>query len=194
MVPLAAFFKRTPRFALAYSGGCDSSYLLAAALQAGCEVKAYCVRTAFQPVSEIDDACRLAQQLDANFEIIDIDILAHGDICANPPDRCYLCKKLIFSTIKEHMAHDGYEVLADGTNAMDDPNNRPGFRALAEYKVISPLRQANMTKDDIRASARTLGLFTADKPSFSCYAVHVPAGTCITAQTLERAAASLHAT
>ena len=74
---LEAFFARTPRFAVAFSGGCDSSFLLAAALRAGCDVKAYGVRTAFQPVFEIDDASRLARELGAEFELIDADVLVH---------------------------------------------------------------------------------------------------------------------
>ena len=187
--PLAAFLARTPRFAVAFSGGCDSSYLLAAALRAGCAVKAYAVRTAFQPAFEIADARRLAADLGADFELIDADVLARGEVCANGPDRCYRCKRFIFSTIRERMAADGYEVLADGTNASDDPARRPGFRALAELGVASPLRRAGMTKDDVRSASRALGLFTADKPSFSCLAVHAPAGERLTQKALDDAAA-----
>lgn len=170
---LDAFFARTPRLAVAFSGGCDSSFLLVAALRAGCDVKAYGVRTAFQPAFEIDDAKRLAAELGADFELVDADVLAQGEICANGPDRCYRCKTFIFSTILARMAEDGFEVLADGTNVTDDPANRPGFRALAELGVVSPLRRAGMAKDDVRAASRELGLFTADKPSFSCIAVHL---------------------
>lgn len=187
--PLAAFLARTPRFAVAFSGGCDSSCLLAAALRAGCAVKAYVVRTVFQPAFEIADARRLAADLGADFELIDADVLARGEVCANGSDRCYRCKRFIFSTIRERMAADGYEVLADGTNASDDPARRPGFRALAELGVASPLRRAGMTKDDVRSASRALGLFTADKPSFSCLAVHAPAGERLTQKALDDAAA-----
>lgn len=186
--PLGDFFARTPRFAVAFSGGCDSSYLLAAALRAGCQVKAYGVRTAFQPAFEIEDALRLAGQIGVDFELIDADVLSRADICENAPDRCYRCKAFIFSTILERMARDGYEVLADGTNTTDDPANRPGFRALAELGVISPLRRGGLSKDDVRAASRELGLFTADKPSFSCLAVHVPKGEALTVDSLLRAA------
>ena len=158
---LDAFFARTPRLAVAFSGGCDSSFLLAAALRAGCDVRAYGVRTAFQPAFEIEDAQRLAAELGADFELVDADVLAQGEICANGPDRCYRCKTFIFSTILARMAEDGFEVLADGTNVTDDPANRPGFQALAELGVVSPLRRAGMTKDDVRAASRELGLFTA---------------------------------
>lgn len=188
---LAGFFARTPRLAVAFSGGCDSSYLLAAALRAGCDAKAYGVRTAFQPAFEIDDARRLAAELGADFELIDADVLARDEVCANGSDRCYRCKAFIFSTILERMARDGYEVLADGTNATDDPANRPGFQALAELGVTSPLRRAGMTKEMVRAASRELGLFTADKPSFSCLAVHVPRGEHVTQAALDAAAARL---
>lgn len=121
-------------------------------------------------------------------------MLAQGEICANGPDRCYRCKTFIFSTILARMAEDGFEVLADGTNVTDDPANRPGFRALAELGVVSPLRRAGMTKDDVRAASRELGLFTADKPSFSCIAVHVGAGRPVTAQALAETAERLGVT
>ncbi len=139
---------------MAFSGWCDCPYLLAAAVRAGCDVKAYGVRTAFQPAFEIDDARRLAAKLGADFELIDADVLARDEVCANGPDRCYRCKAFIFSTILERMARDGYEILADGTNATDDPANRPGFQALAELGVTSPLRRAGMTKEAVRAASR----------------------------------------
>lgn len=186
---LEAFFGRTPRFAIAFSGGCDSSYLVAAALAAGCDVCAYLVRSAFQPPCEIEDAKRLAVERGLNLAIIDADVLVEDAVCSNPPDRCYWCKTFIFSTILDRMRADGYEVLADGTNASDDPTHRPGFRALAELGVVSPLRRAGMSKDDVRLASHDLALFTADKPSFSCLAVHVPQGRYITAEELYAAAA-----
>lgn len=185
--PLAEFFARTPRFAVAFSGGCDSSYLLAAAVEAGCDVKAYMVDTAFQPAFELEDARRVVAACGAAFEVIEADVLAEDAICANPPERCYLCKRFIFGTILERMARDGYDVLADGTNASDDPARRPGFRALAELGVVSPLRRAGMTKDEVRAASRVLGVPTADKPSFSCLATKVPAGQQITEAALDEA-------
>ncbi|NGM17567.1 ExsB family transcriptional regulator [Eggerthellaceae bacterium zg-893] len=183
--PLDAFFARTPRFALAFSGGTDSAFLLAAALAAGCDVKAYGVRTAFQPAFEIDDSRRLADELGADFQLIDADVFARRDVCENGLDRCYRCKTFIFSTILAAMDRDGFSVLADGTNATDDPSRRPGFQALRELGVVSPLRRAGMSKDDVRAASRELCLFTADKPSFSCLAVHAPAGALLTPEALE---------
>lgn len=197
--PLEAFFARVPRFAVAFSGGTDSAYLLAAALVAGCEVRAYLVNTAFQPAFELEDARAVAACLGVPLAVVEADVLAQDDICANPPDRCRLCKRFIFGAIAEAAQRDGFTVLVDGTNASDDPARRPGFRALAEASVVSPLRRAGMTKADVRAASRALALsqgrdsdaFLADKPRFACLAVHVPAGERITRASLADAALRL---
>lgn len=197
--PLEAFFARVPRFAVAFSGGTDSAYLLAAALVAGCEVRAYLVNTAFQPAFELEDARTVAACLGVPLAVVEADVLAQDDICANPPDRCRLCKRFIFGAIAEAAQRDGFTVLVDGTNASDDPARRPGFRALAEASVVSPLRRAGMTKTDVRAASRALALsqgrdsdaFLADKPRFACLAVHVPAGERITRESLADAALRL---
>ena len=186
--PLARFFERTPRFAVAFSGGCDSSYLLSAAAAAGCEVHAYGVKTQFQAEFELDDSRRLAREVGFPLTIIEADVLADEAICENPPERCYLCKRFVFGSILKRMREDGFEVLCDGTNATDNPERRPGFRALAELGVVSPLRRAGMAKDDVRAASRELGIFTADKPSFSCLAVHSPKGEHLTQAVLDEAA------
>ena len=186
--PLARFFERTPRFAVAFSGGCDSSYLLAAAVAAGCDVHAYGVKTQFQAEFELEDSRRLAREVGFPLTIIEADVLANDAICENPPERCYLCKRFVFGSILGRMREDGFEVLCDGTNATDNPERRPGFRALAELGVVSPLRRAGMTKDDVRAASRKLGIFTADKPSFSCLAVHSPKGERLTQAVLNEAA------
>ena len=175
------------RYGLAFSGGVDSSYLLAALLSDGYDVKAYTISTAFQLPRDTSDALRLARELGADHELIEVDIFSRDEVCANPADRCYRCKHVVFGTILEHMAADGRTVLLDATNASDDPARRPGFRAMRELGVVSPLRAAGMTKDDVRVASRELGLFTADKPSFACFAVRVPTGERITPQTLATA-------
>lgn len=189
--PLGDFLARTPRVAVAFSGGTDSAYLLAAAQRAGCAVGAYLMETAFQAPFELADARQVADRLGVPLRVVSADVLERADICANPPDRCYLCKGLIFGALREAAAADGFPVLADGTNASDDPARRPGFRALAEHGVVSPLRRAAMTKADVRAASRELGLPTADKPRFSCLAVHVPKGQPITQASLDAAARGL---
>ncbi len=185
---LEEFFARTPRLALGFSGGADSSCLLAAAAHAGCQVKAYMVKTAFQPDFDVKDAQEVAAEWGVPLEIIYADVLSQPQIAANPPDRCYHCKGFIFGTILEHAHADGFNVLCDGTNATDNPQRRPGFRALAELGVVSPLRRAGLTKDEVRVVGRSLGVSLADKPSFSCYAVHAPEAQLLTEEVLRQAA------
>ena len=137
---LREFFIQYPRVALGFSGGVDSSFLLWAARSCGAEVKAYYVSTAFQPAFEREDAMRLAASLGIIPEVIELDILSCREVTANPPDRCYHCKKRIFGAVAKRAAEDGYKVLIDGTNASDDASDRPGMRALQELRVLSPLR------------------------------------------------------
>ncbi|MEG0757890.1 MAG: asparagine synthase-related protein, partial [Raoultibacter sp.] len=148
------------RYGLAFSGGCDSSYLLAAMIAAGADVKAYMVKTAFQADFEVEDAHRVVAETGADFELIEADVLSQAEVCANPWDRCYLCKRFIFGTVLDYMKADGRSVLVDGTNASDDPARRPGFRALEELGVVSLLRDAGLTKDDVRTRSREIGLST----------------------------------
>lgn len=179
------------RYGLAFSGGCDSSYLLAEMMRSGADVKAYMVKTAFQASFEVEDARRVVAETGAAFELIEADVFERDEVCANPQNRCYWCKRYLFGMILEHMERDGRVVLVDGTNASDDPARRPGFRALDELGVRSPLREAGLTKDDVRARSRSIGLSTADKPNFSCFATKVPEGVRITRAELDRVACEL---
>lgn len=194
--PLEMYLLREPKLAVAFSGGCDSSLLLAAAKLAGCEVHAYLVKTAFQPAFELADARAVADALDVPLTVVEADVLADGAICANPPDRCYRCKRFIFQEVRAAAAADGFTVIVDGTNASDDPARRPGFKALAEAGVVSPLRRAGMTKANVRHVLAGLeerfglapGALMAAKPSFPCLAVYVPEGEPITEASLAEAA------
>ncbi|WP_251179209.1 asparagine synthase-related protein [Adlercreutzia agrestimuris] len=182
---LEDFFARTPRIAVALSGGCDSAYLLAAAKKAGCEVSAYAIKTAFQPENDLADAAALAQAYGAPFTVIEKEIFTYSDICANTDKRCYYCKRMMFEAIVLAAQNDGFEVVVDGTNASDDPARRPGFQALAEWGILSPLRRAGLTKEDIRSASRKLGLATADKKDFSCYAIYAPAHQPLTCDVVD---------
>lgn len=183
---LQQFFTDHPKVALAFSGGVDSAYLLYAAIRSGAQVRAYYVKTAFQPQFEYDDARCLAQQLNADFVTIQLDILQHRDVTANPQNRCYFCKTKIFTAILEAARADGFTVLLDGTNASDLVDDRPGMQALKELSVLSPLRLCGMTKDEIRRRSKQAGLFTHDKPAYACLATRIPTGTVITAADLQR--------
>ena len=183
---LERFFAENPRAAVAFSGGADSAYLLYAAVKAGANVKAYYVKTAFQPQFELEDAKKLAGELGTPMQVLPLDILCDQAVTANPPDRCYHCKKRIFSAIRAAAAQDGFSVLLDGTNASDDAGDRPGIRALKELSVRSPLREAGLTKAEIRRLSKEAGLFTHDKPAYACLATRIPTGETITAEKLRR--------
>ena len=183
---LATFFRENPRAALAFSGGTDSAYLLCAAVQAGAQVRPYYVKTAFQPAFELADARRLAEELGVALAIVELDVLSAPEVAANPPERCYHCKRAIFTALRQQAEADGYTLLIDGTNASDDAGDRPGMRALRELGVLSPLRLCGITKEEVRRRSREAGLFTWDKPSYACLATRVPTGTAITAADLRR--------
>lgn len=183
---LEAFFKDNPVVALGFSGGVDSSYLLYAGIKYGASVKAYYVKTPFQPEFEFKDACRMAEYLHADMKVIKTDILSVPEVSANPADRCFYCKTAIFSLISGQALADGYTLLIDGTNASDDAGDRPGMRALNNLGVRSPLRECGLTKDRIRELSKEAGLFTWDKPAYACLATRIPAGTKITAGLLNK--------
>lgn len=182
---LKEFFDKNPKAAIAFSGGVDSAYLLFAAIRCGADVKAYYAKSPFQPEFELEDAKRLAAELSAGMEILTLDVLSDPQIASNPPERCYHCKKSIFNAICEAAARDGYSLILDGTNASDDPGDRPGMRALRELSVRSPLRECGLTKADIRRLSREAGLFTHDKPAYACLATRIPTGKLITVEKLK---------
>ena len=183
---LRDFFEKNPKVALAFSGGVDSAYLLYAAKDCGAEIRAYYVKTQFQPEFEYEDACRLAKQLQAELVTIPMDILQDQTIVENPENRCYYCKQKIFTAIIEQAKSDGFSLVIDGTNASDDTGSRPGMQALQQLQVRSPLRELGLTKEEIRARSKKAGLFTHDKPAYACLATRIPTGTVITQELLSR--------
>lgn len=181
---LQQFFQENPKVALAFSGGVDSAYLLYAALRYSADVRAYYVKTPFQPEFEYGDAMRLAGELGLSVTTLHLDVLSDPAIAENPKNRCYFCKNRIFSAILEQAKKDDYSLVIDGTNASDDSSDRPGMQALQELGVRSPLREAGLTKAEIRKLSKEAGLFTHDKPAYACLATRIPAGTSITAEQL----------
>jgi len=182
---LSEFFEENPIVAIAFSGGVDSAYLLYAAQKYAQKVKAYYVKSMFQPQFEYEDAIRLAGEIGVEMQVINVDVLENDVVAGNPVNRCYYCKKTIFSNIIAAANKDGFKVLLDGTNASDDANDRPGMRALKELKVLSPLQECGLTKKQIRDLSREAGLFTWDKPAYACLATRIPSGVEITKEMLE---------
>ncbi len=187
---LADFFRINAHTALGFSGGVDSSYLLYASLQYGADIQPYYVRSAFQPQFEYEDALRLCSQLGAKLKTIELDILACQKVIQNSEERCYYCKRAIFTTLQSAALADGYTLLIDGSNASDDPATRPGMRALQELDVRSPLREAGLSKADIRSLSKKAGLFTWDKPAYSCLATRISTNETIKLDDLQRVEAA----
>lgn len=183
---LKRFFETHSKLALAFSGGCDSAYLLYAAAACGADVTAYYVHSCFQPAFELEAARTLAQELKVKMRILPADVLADADVQSNPVNRCYFCKKLIFGRILAAAHGDGYAAVIDGTNASDDADDRPGMQALREMQVLSPLRMCGIAKAQVRALSREANLFTWNKPAYACLATRVPTDMPITAELLSK--------
>ncbi|WP_459129531.1 ATP-dependent sacrificial sulfur transferase LarE [Guggenheimella bovis] len=183
---LQEFFKEHPSVAIGFSGGVDSSYLLYEALKHAKEILCYFVKTPFGPRFELEDAKKISKELQTELIILEEDVLGDELVRRNEKDRCYHCKKLIFSRIKEDALNRGVEVILDGTNASDDLSDRPGYKALQELGVLSPLRLCDLTKEMIREHLKEANLFTWKKPSYACLATRIPTGKIITMKDLKR--------
>jgi len=172
---------------VAYSGGVDSTFLLKVAHETlGDRAMGATIVSPLIPPDEYEDAITLAQKMGA-----DIEVLKHADssspqILANTPDRCYFCKASICAQLKVFAKEHGYNVVVDGSNLDDLDDYRPGQRAAQECGMRSPLQEAGLTKSDIRALSREMGLSTWDKPSAACLASRIPYGTPITEEALVR--------
>lgn len=193
---LAEFFAENGKIAVAYSGGTDSAYLLYAARLYGADVTAYFARSEFTPEFEVKEAKEFAREIGCKCVVVKLSVLSNENIVLNSALRCYYCKRAMMSALLAAAEKDGFSVLADGTNASDDDTERPGSRALTELGVRSPLREAGLTKNDIRTAAKEAGLSVWDKPSYSCLATRIAQGMRLTRPLLakvERAEGALRA-
>lgn len=174
------------RVAIAFSGGVDSSLLLYAAHQAlGDRTTALTVKTPYIPEWEIEETSTFTSAHSMSHVVIDLKIPA--DIRHNPPDRCYHCKKHLFSEIIAEAGRLGIDTIAEGSNKDDLSDYRPGLRALEELQIVSPFLQLGITKNQIRGMARHLGLDVWNKPSNACLLSRIPYETEITENELTRA-------
>lgn len=175
------------KVAVAFSGGVDSSFLLAVAVETlGAQnVLAVTVASDLAPRFEMQNAQWFCEDVGARQLLVEADPLADDAVRENHEDRCYHCKKGIFGLAINAAKAEGFDVLADGTNADDANDYRPGAKALSELGVASPLREANMSKHDIRELSREMRLITWDDPSCACLATRIPYGTALDAATLK---------
>lgn len=172
---------------VAFSGGVDSTLLLKVCLDllGKRNVMALTAVSPLVPGDELHISRRLATELGVERHLmVDVPDIESGHIRRNEPDRCYHCKKTIFTEFTG-MLKDGY-VLVDGTNKDDMYQDRPGTRAIEELGVISPLAECGIGKDDIRKMAKELGLDNWDRPSQSCLATRIPHGERVLASKLKR--------
>ncbi|MFH0730953.1 MAG: ATP-dependent sacrificial sulfur transferase LarE [Pseudomonadota bacterium] len=187
LTQLEAVLRRLNRVAVAFSGGVDSTFLLKVARGVlGQNVLAVTAVSELMPRFERADAVRLAQLIDVPHVLVETDDLSDPAFTANPPDKCYLCKKKRFSQLKTFALSKGIEVVVDGTNSDDWRDYRPGEKAAQELGIESPLREAGLGKNDIRQLSRQLGLPTWDKPAFACLASRIPYYHEITAEKLQQ--------
>ena len=171
--------------AVAYSGGVDSTYLLWAAREAlGERVLAVTLRLRSMSEGEASAASDFCREYGIRQVTLEVDELAIEGFAANPPNRCYLCKRELFRRAWEAARSAGFAHLAEGSNRDDEGDYRPGMCALAELGVLSPLREAGLTKAEIRELSREAGLPTWDKPSMACLASRFVYGETITAERL----------
>jgi uncharacterized protein len=178
--------------AVAYSGGTDSTYLLAVCCDVlGTEnVLALTADSPLTPRAELAEARHQAAQLGVRHRVLPSNDLDHQAIVANPPDRCFHCKFTRFEFLLEISHAEGLAHLIHGENADDAADYRPGRRAAEELGVRAPLREAGLAKSDVRALSRLRGLTTWNKPANACLASRFPYGTALTAEGLARVEAA----
>jgi uncharacterized protein len=164
---------------IAFSGGVDSSVLLAAAARSLPEDKILAVtaRSATYPAAELKLARAVARKLKVRHRVIDTSEFANPSFVANPPRRCYYCKSELFTELRKIARQEGLAVVLDGTNYDDRGDIRPGRKAAKECGVRSPLLEARLTKPDLRALARKYGLPNWNKLAAACLASRIPYGT-----------------
>lgn len=172
---------------VAFSGGVDSTYLLAAArLALGDRVLAVTAHSPSIPATELQAADELARHIGARQVVVETTEMDDPEYRRNPPERCYHCKRALFVALRRLAEAEGLAEVLEGSNADDVHDFRPGSQAGAELGVRAPLREVGLSKAEIRALSRELGLPTWDKPAMACLASRIPYGEPITAERLAR--------
>lgn len=175
---------------VAFSGGADSSLILKLACEAAKknETRVYAVmlHTKLHPLGDLEVARRVAEEIGAAFVVLNIDELAETGIGNNPKNRCYLCKKGLFSKMQDEAKRMGITTILEGTNGDDLHAYRPGIQALKELGIISPLAEAGIPKNEVRAWLADLGISVAERASSPCLATRLPYGDAIDYELLAR--------
>jgi len=170
---------------IAYSGGVDSTCLLAIAVQElGDAALGVIADSPSLPREALREALAVAHAMGARVEVVKTTEFDQADYLANPPNRCYFCKAELFRQLENLAQRRKVKAIAYGENADDVAATRPGSRAAAEFRILAPLRSAGLTKNDVRELSRRLNLPTADAPAQPCLSSRVPHGTPVTVAAL----------
>lgn len=182
---LLSLLRETQTAVIAYSGGVDSSLLLKAAAGAmGPNLIAVTAVSETYPSGELAQAGDFTRTLGVRHRVLQTGELSSEEFTRNSPDRCYFCKKELFTKLKQIADCEGIAAILEGSNVDDLRDRRPGRRAAEEFSVRSPLVEAGLTKAEVRELAHANGLFQWDKPSLACLSSRIPYGTRITTEAL----------
>ena len=182
---LRNYIKDLGSAAVAFSGGADSAFLLKVTHEVlGSAAAAVTARGDIFPERETAEAVLFCTSTGIKQFFCDFDELTLEGFVQNSPDRCYLCKKELFSRIAKTAEDSSLPYILDGTNADDADDYRPGLKALAELNIKSPLKEAGLTKNEIRLLSKEMNLATWDKPSAACLASRIPYGDMITKEKM----------
>jgi uncharacterized protein len=170
---------------VAYSGGVDSTLLLATAHRVlGKAVTGVIADSPSLPRAALEEALRVARGIGATVEVVQTAELEDPRYAENPMNRCYFCKAELFRRMDEIARERGFAAIAYGENADDPAHDRPGSRAAGEFSVLAPLKEAGLGKAEVRELSRNLGLPTADAPAQPCLSSRIPHGTPVTREAL----------
>lgn len=171
---------------IAYSGGVDSTLLLAVAYRTlGDQVTGIIADSPSLPRASLNEAVRVAREMGVRLELVATTELEDPRYAENPMNRCYFCKAELFTRMDQVARERGFAAIAYGENADDPAHLRPGSQAAAEFSVIAPLKEAGLSKSDVRELSRKLGLPTADAPAQPCLSSRIPHGTRVTSEALD---------
>lgn len=182
---LKGILRQSGRTIVAYSGGVDSVFLAKVAHdELGADALAVVADSPSLPRRELAEALALGKRFGFPVRVVQTEELADRNYAANPANRCYFCKTELFGKLAEIAKQEGWSTIAYGENASDNGDFRPGAQAAAEFRVRAPLKEAGLTKPEIRALSAELGLPTANKPQMACLSSRIPYGEPVTSEAL----------